>query len=277
MSTRVRKLGTRYYRQFDADYSLSLPAMGYGGWDEAELPLDLDLTALVVMHAWDAGTVEEYPGWYRAVEYLPRANAISERVLPDLLSAARDAHLSVLHVVGGSDYYSEQAGYKRAAALAPDDADTAHTVTGDPTYDELKRFRLRNVFPGEHNDADIRRGQERMSFNRYATPLAGEGVAATADQLDALCRDLGVNHLVYVGFAIDGCLLISPGGMVDMHRRGYLCSTIAECVTAIENRESIRGERAKALALWRVALLFGFVYELDEFLRMLLEDPDGQE
>ena len=33
-------LKAKYYQQFDADYNLDVPAEGYGGWQEAEIPLD---------------------------------------------------------------------------------------------------------------------------------------------------------------------------------------------------------------------------------------------
>ena len=87
--------------------------------------------------------------------------------------------------------------------------------------------------------------------------------------MGALCRAQGINHLVYVGFAINWCLLMSPGGMVDMARHGCLCSTIREATTAVENRETAREQREKQQALWRVALEFGFVFGLDDFLKAL--------
>jgi hypothetical protein len=77
---RPLKVCARIYRQFDADLSLEVPGEGYGGWREVDIEIDLDSTALVVMHAWDTGTPAQYPGWYRAVEYLPRAEEISRSV-----------------------------------------------------------------------------------------------------------------------------------------------------------------------------------------------------
>src|SRR4051812_690723 len=62
-----------YYQQFDADSSLDVPAEAYGGWKEADLTFAREHTALVVMHAWDCGTRQQYPGWHRCVEYIPRA------------------------------------------------------------------------------------------------------------------------------------------------------------------------------------------------------------
>ena len=73
----------------------------------------------------------------------------------------------------------------------------------------------------------------------------------------------------YAGFAIDGCLLISPGGMVDMNQRGVMCSAIRQAVVAIESKESAETQFAKELALWRVALLFGFVFDSDDVIAAL--------
>jgi len=90
--------------------------------------------------------------------------------------------------------------------------------------------------------------------------------------LAALCRAGGINHLIYLGFAINWCLLMSPGGMLDMRRYGVICSTIRQAVTAVENRETAETEAAKELALWRVSLAFGFVFELKDVMEMLNRD-----
>ncbi|SVE24368.1 uncharacterized protein METZ01_LOCUS477222, partial [marine metagenome] len=71
---RVFPVQANYYQQFDADFNLDIPGEGYGGWKRAMINLSLDHTAVVVMHAWDCGKREQYPGWHRAVEYIPRAN-----------------------------------------------------------------------------------------------------------------------------------------------------------------------------------------------------------
>jgi hypothetical protein len=57
--------------------------------------------------------------------------------------------------------------------------------------------------------------------------------------------------------------------MVDMKRHGCLCSTIAEAVTAVENRETARDELEKQSALWRVAIEFGLVFSLADFIPAL--------
>src|SRR3954470_9977649 len=113
------RLTAHYYQQFDADPARDVPGESYGGWKQGEVGLAADHTALVVMHAWDSGAPEEFPGWRRAVEYYPRARKILTDVFPPLLAAVRASPLPVFHVVGGEhDYYSHLPGYRRALRLA---------------------------------------------------------------------------------------------------------------------------------------------------------------
>jgi len=60
-----------------------------------------------------------------------------------------------------------------------------------------------------------------------------------------------------------------------MSGRGILCSVFREATTAVENHQSARRRWAKELALWRVALAFGFVFEVDEFLAAVRSVPRG--
>lgn len=260
------RLNAHYYQQFDADLARDVPAEGYGGWQQGEVELAPDHTALVVMHAWDCGAPEEFPGWRRAVEYYPRARKILAEVFPPLLAAVRASPLPVFHVVGGGrDYYSHLPGHRRAVRLVRASEPTSPPVPRDPVFERLEAFRAANVFVGESNRPDVAAGFARLDFAPEARPVGEEGIAEDGAQLAALCRAHGVNHLVYVGFAINWCLLMSPGGMVDMRRHGCLCSTIREAVTAVENRETAREEREKQQALWRVALEFGFVFAEKNF------------
>lgn len=259
----------QYYQQFDADFSRDVPAEGYGGWQNTELEISLEHTAVVVMHAWDCGTREEFPGWHRAVEYMPRADAICRDVFPQLLKTVRASPLPLLHVVSGvHPHLQEYSGYRRAAELAGAEPEIER-VANDATREKMLQFRLQNVFPGAHNQADIARGFATLDFPPEAKPQGDEGIAATSRQLLALCKDAHINHLIYAGFAIDGCLLSSPGGMHEMSGRGVLCSAFSDAVTAIEHQESAREQWAKKIALWRVAVMYGFVFQTEEFISAL--------
>ncbi|ACB76173.1 hypothetical protein [Opitutus terrae] len=255
------------YQQFDADPLRPVPGEGYGGWHEREIELAPAHTALVVMHAWDHGSPAAFPGWWRAVEYMPRADAILRTVFPRLLGAVRASPMPVFHVISGRGRCAPRLSSASTAIAAK--PRSRLLVTRDPAYLELQRIRAACVFPGEHNRADIEQAFARLDFAPAARPVGREGLAEDGDQLATLCRIHGINHLIYVGFAVNWCLLMSPGGMVDMARHGCLCSTIREAVTAVENRETARDEREKQQALWRVAVEFGFVFRLESFLRAL--------
>ena len=264
------RLPAQLYRQFDADPSRAVPGEAYGGWHQVEVELSPAHTAFVVMHAWHCGLPGEYPGWRRAVEYMPRAERILAETFPTLLSAVRASSLPVFHVVGGSrDYYSHLPGFHRALKLSGGAVPPPRSAQPDPTYDRLQQLRAAHGSPGAHNAADIAAGFAQVDFASAARPMGEEGVAENDVQLAALCQERGINHLIYVGFAINWCLLMSPGGMVDMRRRGFLCSTIPEAVTAVENHETARDEREKQQALWRVSVEFGFVFALADILAAL--------
>lgn len=265
----VRRIPAWYYQHFDADFALEAPEEAFGGWKKTPLDFSLPHTALAVMHAWDGGAREAYPGWWRCVPYLARSEAIVRDVFPPLLSAARNAGLTVFHVTGGGDYYKELAGYQHAASLAGAPPPGLEQIPKDETRRALDAFRAAQVFVGAHNADDVRRGFARLDFPEAARPVDGEGIAENAPQLFALCKERGINHLVYCGFAVNWCLLLSPGGMAEMHARGMMCSALRQAVTAVENRESARQEWCKELALWRVALAFGFVFDVDDFTAAL--------
>lgn len=261
-----------YYQHFDADYGLPVPEQGFGGWKKETLPFSREHTALVVMHAWDAGQAyEDFPGWWRAVPYIPRSNEIVAKVFPDLLETVRASEWPVFHVVGGGDYYQDLPGYQRAKELADHAAPSLPKVKGDPVRERLNAFRSEHVFYGQHNAADIDRGFAQIDFPEGARPVGDEGIAENGAQLYALCKEAGINHLVYCGFAINWCLLLSPGGMAEMQQYGCMCSAIRDATTAVESKESAPEEWAKEIALWRVALAFGFVFDSADIVNALGE------
>jgi hypothetical protein len=263
------RVNASYYQQFDADMSLDVPGEGYGGWRKSEIEISPEHTAVVAMHAWDCGGPDEFPGWRRCVEYIPRADAICREVFPRLLSAVRESELRLFHVVSGGDYYKECPGYRFAAELAGPEPPPLERIEADPVLKSLQEFRSEHVHVGKHNQDDVRKGFERIDFAPEARPVGDEPVAENDRQLFAVCKHFGVNHLIYAGFAINWCLLLSPGGMHDMSRRGLMCSAIRQAVTAVENKETAREELCKQIALWRVALAFGFVFDVDDLIAVL--------
>lgn len=254
---------TLYYQHYDADHSLDVPAEAYGGWKSGDVDIDLSRMALVVMHAWDPGTLETHNAWWRSVEYLPRAKKILEEVFPPLLGAVRSSPMQVFHVWSGRE--NCYASSKEHRALSNDDRGApSQTRSPIPNPRLLTTWRSDHVFVGRHNVDEVNRCLDELDIAPQAMPKQGESIAVNGQQLHALCLEHDIDHLIYVGFAINWCLLMSPGGMVDMSRYGIICSTIPEAVTAVENKETAREKREKQQALWRVSLEFGFVLPLTE-------------
>jgi nicotinamidase-related amidase len=280
-------LPAHYYRQHDADVTADIPGRGFAGWTTRLLEVPLERSALVSMHVWNpgldpripAGPDSPYRGWFQVVEYLPRAMKITRELFPPLLAAARAAGLTVIHVGSDECYTAGYPGYQQAKTLVermaaetgypprPEGTRPPRAVE-DPLRDQWARERHRQ-FTGEHNIDPIRAGFRHIDFAPQAMPVGDEPVVINTPQLHAVCRERGIWHLIYIGFAVNWCLLASPGGMLDMSRLGYHCSTIRQATTAVENRESCTEEWAKELALWRVALMFGYVFDLDPVLEAL--------
>jgi nicotinamidase-related amidase len=258
-----------YYRQFNADFSRDVPEEGFGGWKRGDIEIAADHTAVAIMHAWDCGEEEQFPGWRRAVPHILRATEIAWRVFPALLAAVRQSPLPLIHIAGDGDYYKNLPGYIKTRDLAGPAPDIPECVPSDPVREALVAFKQTHAYPGQDNLADTERGRSRIDFAPEARPLADEPVVEDSHQLLALCKARNVNHLIYAGFAINSCLVSAPGGMVDMHRHGILCSVIRDATTAVEMAETARDQIAKELALWRVSIQYGFVFESRELINAL--------
>ncbi len=259
-----------YYQQFDADYHRDVPAEGYGGWQTGQITIAPEHTAVVVMHATDCGSYEQYPGVWHCCDEVPRTYKVCREIFPGLLAAVRAAGMPLFHVVVHAAYYQQYPGFQRAKRLTgPSPA--SPQIEPDPAHAAIKRFQQEHVFPGVHNLQDCNESAPHLDFAPQARPVADEGIAEDSAQLFALCREAGVNHLIYAGFNIDRCLLMSPGGMIDMARHGLICSTFRQAVTAVENKETARQELCKEIGLWRVSLNFGCVFDVDDFVAHLTQ------
>ncbi len=263
-----------YYRQYDADFTREVPSEAFLGWTTGDVDVAPERVGLVIMHAWDYGPIDANPGAFRAESQLPRTYEVTRTVLPGLLAATRAAGVPVFYTVLGSGYYEQYPGYARAVKAAGPDEPPALEVERDESSACLRRFHDDHIFVGKHNQADAANAWKTVRLSPLVEPQPGDGVARNARQLTALCREAGVNHLVYAGFNLDSCILMAPGGMIDMNRRGAICSVLRDAVTACENKETERRETMKEIGLWRVSVEFGgLVLDTADFIAWLKRIP----
>lgn len=230
------------------------------GWQQTYRDFSDQHTGIVVMHAWQPPAPAAFPGWQRAVPYLREIGSVLRINFPPLLAAVRERGLPVFHVTGN----------------VPASAQPPGEVPPDATWKSLRAYREAQVFPGAANLADVEAGRQQRTIAPEAQPAPGERTAETSPELHHLCQERGINHLIYIGFAINWCLLMSPGGMVDMKRYGYLCSTVAEATVAVENEATTESRQEYHQALWRVAVEFGFVFHQRELITALSEPPSTE-
>ena len=251
------------YRQYDADLSLDFPGEGYTGWIRRPIPIQWEKTAVVVMHAWDVGTPEQVPAQYRVCEYVPRSTEIIQNHFPAFLEAVRESGVKLIHVGSRTETSLEALpGYRRTVEKYGIDPEPLPRVEPDESWKVLQEIRASEGFPGTHNEEGVDLSRQMRDF--AILPREDEDVVATTHQMFSLCRDLGINHLIYTGFAVNACLTMSPCGMLDMSRRGVICSIVRDLTTAVENRESCRQQRHKAYGLWAFSLWGGFVFDQKE-------------
>ena len=260
----ILEVPTMYYQQYGADPSLGDDAgLTYGGWKKADLPLNAEKTAIVVMHAAYVGDPDTAPEQFQYCEYVPRSYRIAKENFPTVLDAARAAGIKIYHVTFGAGYYEEMPGYTETQAIGAEPKYSPRDrAERDDVLNELYTFKDNNVAPGPNAwDGIIAARKKYLNFLPEAMPQGNEPICTTSNELAAVAIRDGINHLIYMGFAVDACLLTDEGGMLGMSRHGFMCSAIKDCVTAVENRESTPSKHHTDTALWRVVYNYGLVYE----------------
>lgn len=272
--SRTITVPAHFYRQFPVDYTATHPAIGFKGWCTRILSMPLEKSALVPMHLWNVGLVNElpwepdspYPGWMRMAEWAPRCGKIIRETIPPVFDAVRRVGLPILHIASSASYAEHYPGYAKVKALArPEPEPPAGAVQSD-WGEEHTRERF-----GEGHIEDVHAGSPYLDFPPNLRPLHEEPVVVTTHQFNAVLRERGIWNLIYVGFAINWCLWFSPCGMSDMRRLGYRCSTIRQCVTTVERKESAPQMLNLEEAMWRTSLMFGYIFDDQPFIQALRE------
>lgn len=255
-----------YYAQQGADPSARFPGQSYEGWGRTEVPFEPSRTAIIVMHLWQVPQ-ERYLREH--VEYLSRTDAIIEKKFPDFLQAARRSGIRIIHVAAGFEKVLPTfPGYRRMMEKYPPVEYPAITPSEELLRLRDRHWRLVGANTQEKYD-EIESCYSRYDF--AIKPRDDEDVVFASSQLFSLCRDNGIEHLIYTGFAVNACLTMSPCGMMDMTHCGLMCSIVGDMTTAVENKETCAEQRNREYGLWQFAVQSGFVLLSDDLKDTLLK------
>ena len=255
-----------YYAQQGADPTIDHPGTTFGGWKQTQISFEPDRTAVVLMHVWDP---PETASLLQHVEYISRANDIIKNRFPSFLQAARACGIRIIHVAAGFEgVLQTYPGYQRTLEKYPIMPGPAIEPSKELLELRDRHYRLTCVNTQEKYD-ELEAGYADYGF--AFKPLDEEDVVSASHQLFGLCRDHGIEHLIYTGFAVNACLSLSPCGMLDMSRYGVMCSVVGDLTTAVENKETCVAQTNREYGLWQFAVQSGFVFLSDSLKNTLLK------
>lgn len=269
-----------YYRGYPVDFTGGrAAARTFKGWTSEAMDLDLDRSALLLMHLPDSGLRPEVrfapdcprPDLLGTAEWVPRTMDMVTKSLPPLVEAARAARLQVVHIAMNNWYAKDFPQRQRSIAEAgpAPAASTELTPLEDVSYDTWSAERDRRIFPPMVAKPDAPKDVEHVYFPRDAQPSGDDLVAVHTWELHRLMKARGIVNLIYTGWALNWCLWFSPCGMLDMERLRYRPYAVRGACVAIENAESAVGEKNLDYAYWQTAAKFGYLFERDELTESL--------
>lgn len=265
----IIQVPAHYYAQRGIDISLEHPGTGIIGWKQADIPIEPERTAVVIMHAWNPLPYDQWPEQYEIVEYLKRVEPIVKNRIIPFLDDVRAKGVRLIHVAAGFEpQLQEFDGYHRIQAKYP--PAYHETITCSKAHEALRhRRRLLGIAATEEFHNRIEESYYQYTFR--IKPQPHEDVVCASNQLFQLCRDEGIDHLIYTGFAVNACLKSSPCGYTDMVRHGIMCSIVGDLTTAVECKETCVEQRNLENGLWQFAVWGGFVFLSQDLKNTLLK------
>lgn len=275
--SRTAPIRSHYYRGYPPDFSAGrAAARGFLGWDAAPSEIDLDRSALILMHLPDAGLRPELawgpncprPDLLGSAEWVPRTMDLVTRRLPPLVQAARAARLQIAHITMGNWYARDYPQRKRCIQEAGTPPPTPLEPLplgpeGDWEAARTKRvFRIADRPPGSPDT-------EETLFAPGLEPRDNDLVCSRTWELHRLLLARGIVNLIYTGWALNWCLWFSECGMNDMQRLRYRLFAVRGACVAIENAQSAQHESNLEYAYWMTSAKFGDLFEAEE-LRLAL-------
>jgi nicotinamidase-related amidase len=234
--------------ELTVQYYQDSPANGLSWREEhfvrrtVDMQLPVEQTALVLVDTWDNHFIES---WLERAEFMTR-----EAVVP-VLNAGREAGLTVVHAPSPNVAKHFPEHLQRHQAAAP----------GVPSDWPPSEFRSRQ---GEYAAFRGPRAQPpgipsiEIGMSPHIDVRDDDVLLATGLQLHDLCRERGILHLIYAGFATNWCILNRDYGMRSMARYGYNLILLREATMGVEYPDTVDECFATELAIREVETQLGF-------------------
>ena len=230
---RLRLTLRTYQRQPEPGVPCVESAFHYEEWDVA---VPAPAAALVLVDVWDRHVVTSHAA---------RTAAIARDRIAPALAAARRAGVTVVHAPSPVQArrfpqwtrYATSADAEAPAASRPlpARASCAPPAAFRRREGEYARFRR----PQSPLLEGLREERLERTIDPSVLPLPEDFVVATGEQLHRLCRDRGILHLFYAGFAANICIPFKDYGIRAFRARGYHVVLLRDCTTAIEGHDTV--------------------------------------
>ena len=222
---------------------------------EISMKLPIRQTALVAVDVWDIHHDENY---------VERMNQALEQFLLPALHASRKTGIRVIHAPGPEIAENRFADRIIGVSAEPCDAK-------EPIW-PFKEFRERTGDyegyrgPREQYPGVMAKYERLWDLSPKMDVLENEFVIATGGQLDAVCRDNGILHLLYVGFLANWCVLCRDYGIRAKARQGYNTIILRDAIAGTEYPDTIESGLSTEFAIREVEQQYGFSVSNEDFL-----------
>lgn len=259
-------VSARYYSRGAADWSLPQPAEGFNGSKTKSITLRTTDTALACMHVLNYGhpdgpsylTNPNSPAYVH--EIVHRTRTLIQTNIAPLVLALRAAGMRIMHLLGGIPAAENYSQYQSIHSRIPEPESRGLPPVAHPEWRrEFIAKSLGNVACEEDVNAFAIAPELRVASDDW--------VVTSSPQAATLLRENNIWNLLLVGFDTYGCMITSPGGVLDMSRLGYRCFVVEDCTNTNETSETRLSEEAslKRAALETIELLgYGYTVQGSE-------------
>lgn len=226
----------------------------------------VEQSALVMVDCWNEHPLESH---------LERGGEIArEKILP-ALQACRSVGMTIVHAP------APQIARKYPQWLMGPGDDASHARPAPPSDWPPAGFRQRTgayaayARPREPVLEEwLRTRDPHRGIMDFLGPKGDDVVVETGEQLHRLCRQRGLLHLFYAGFAANICVQFRDYGVRALQARGYNIILLRDCTTAIETAHTREGMWLTEAAILNVELKIGVSTTSDELIRACRQASD---